>query len=218
MNKLWFILRSKILRNPFAKKTLADKAVTEEYKNSKKHRYATFEEFLRDCPEYQIDGSFLGSIVRSIRESAGAKFQQWVFIDEGSPIDTTCWIRREKDLLIHEKGTYFMPWVSGKKIEYRDIHDSRPLIDRTHEMDWTNPDMCADVVTAVTNSRNMNDLRGMIDPRQNYLLYVLIISVIVLGLTAFSWYTNSTANQHSIEILNRIADQIANQTKIITVK
>lgn len=205
MNKLWFIIRSKL---PGGRKYIIDK-INEEAEKAKSKTYESFEDFLQDCPEYQVKSDFMTDMIRKIYSGLGMDFQQYVFIDKGDPVDKTAWLRREKHKVIHEKGTYFLPWNSEKKIIYFDIQDSRPLIDLTEEMDWRNGDMCADVVTAVTNNNNMRDLRGEQESgKLNMYILGLGALIVISIIVSYSISKQIDANQQAVlEQLKIIANQ-----------
>ena len=118
-----------------------------------------FKRFLRDLPVYCIEDSLISNMVRGLMKAVGVRYVQEVFIDKSEPEDKYCWVRKDGMLFVHDKGTYASPWKSVKNVDYRDIADFRPLIDMTEDMDWRNPEMCADVVTAITNTRSMKDIR-----------------------------------------------------------
>lgn len=148
----------------------------EELKGSSIKSYATFEAFLRDCPQYQLDYSASGKIIRNILKRFGIKFQQYVFIDKSSTEDRTAFLRKEGNILLHGKGTYLLPWDCQKDVIYFDIQDMRPLIDKTKDINWYNPDVCADVVTSITNSKTLEGMNG--DSQSKYILILMVLSAI----------------------------------------
>lgn len=201
--RLWFIFQVKILR----RKGLSKKAVKKELEDSKKYKYEKFEDFLRDCPKYQIDDSILGNIIRNIWKSAGAEFQQHVWIRKNDMNDKTAWLRREEKFLIHEGGTYFMPWKWMKSVFYHVEGDSRPLLDLTEEMDWENGDMCADVVTAVTNSKNMAGLNGEEKPVSIYIWIMIALAAGAIILQLFQISMGGKTDEQTYTLLKMLANQ-----------
>ena len=207
-SQLWFIARGRWIKIPFRKSRMVKQVVKAELENSKKgSRYTDFKEFLKDCPEYQIESGTIASMIRNLMRGAGARYQQYVFIDKSAPKDKTAYLRREGDLVLHEKGTYCLPWDSEKEIIYFDIHDMRPLIDKTKEMEWENPDMCADVVTSITNAHGMGNMGGG-DGNSKYVLIGLVLTVVVLILVGAVLYQNIEAQKTTLAAINAINQSI----------
>lgn len=203
MNNILSIIISKIsiLRNR------NKKVVDEELKLSKEGiRYGEFKDFLKDCPEYQIKSGWIATQIRNIFRSFGAEYQQYVFIDNSSSIDKTCFLRKDGDIVLHNKGTYTLPWKSEKKIIYFDIHDMRPLIDHTNEMDWKNPDAVADVVTAITNSKSMAGMNGK--EGMNFTLILCVLVVITLLLIGATLYTEMDDHKKVVAMIRVLNNSI----------
>jgi hypothetical protein len=176
-------------------------AAEKELEASKAYKYDTFENFLRDCPKYQIKED---SPVRKFMKMLNIEFQQVVFIDQSSSSDKTAWIRDEGAILVHEKGTYLKPWESQKNVLYFDIQDMRPLIDKTKDMDWYNPDACADVVTSITNSKTLENMNG--DNNQKYIIILLVLVAISIIISAAGIYQGIETQKtvvKSFEMLNQ---------------
>lgn len=206
MNKYFFLLKY-YLSKIYLCKNPGIKEAKKEFESSKEKTYKSFEEFLQDCPIYFVKDTFINRTIRNIYKSAGVKYQQYVFIDKASPTDKTAFLRKpENGKLINGKGTYFTPWKSEKNIIYFDIIDGRPLVDMTDEMDWQNGDMCAEVITAVTNANNMAAMRGDGKTAQ-YIFYVLILCVIAVLLLGVMIYTSDQNTKHTLELLNKIVEQ-----------
>lgn len=204
LSKLCFILRAKYIKLPFRKSPMVMKIIKKEETDSAKRKYETFDAFLKDCPKYQITSGSLDVIIRNIYRSVGVKFQQYVFIDKSNSIDKTAWLRREGHVVLHEGGTYALPWDSEKEIVYFDINEFRPLIDKTKEMDWRNPDMCADVITGLVNENTMKGYREPVKDANNYVLGLCALIVILIVVDI---YTGDTSNKNTMNILTQIMDQ-----------
>lgn len=166
---------------PFLGKKLylkeAKKVAAIEKEKSKLHNYEDFKTFLLDCPTYQIEKN---NLLRKCMVMLGIEFQQVVFIDQSSSKDKTAWLRNEGAILMHGTGTYLKPWESQKEIIYYDVTDMRPLIDKTKDMDWYNPDACADVVTSITNSKTLQGMNGDNDKKYIFILLVAVALCIIL--------------------------------------
>lgn len=203
--KLWFVLKVKLFRQ----KQVATNAVKNEEENAKKHKYNTFQEFLQDCPKYQIDDSYIGKIIRNIYVSAGAKFQQFVWIDLNDPSDETAWIRKKGESLIHDGGTYVMPTKSEKKIQYFFKNDMRPIFDQANDIDWKNPDAVAEVVTGLCNTANMNAMRQSATggDMTKYILITIAASALTVILLLGFMYQYDKANGQTVEMLKLIINQ-----------
>jgi hypothetical protein len=176
-------------------------AADKELESSNAYKYDTFENFLRDCPKYQLKDD---SLVRKFMKMLNIEFQQVVFIDQSSSSDKTAWVRDEGAILVHEKGTYLKPWESQKKVLYFDIQDMRPLIDKTKDMDWYNPDACADVVTSITNSKTLENMNG--DNNQKYIIILLVLVAISIIISAAGIYQGIETQKtvvKSFEMLNQ---------------
>jgi aminopeptidase C len=179
-------------------------AAEKELESSKAYKYDTFENFLRDCPKYQLKED---SIVRKFMKMLNIEFQQVVFIDQSSSSDKTAWVRDEGAILVHEKGTYLKPWESQKKVLYFDIQDMRPLIDKTKDMDWYNPDACADVVTSITNSKTLENMNG--DNNQKYILILLVLVAISIIISAAGIYQGIETQKTVVTAFNVLNNTIS---------
>lgn len=166
-----------IIGNRIKKNNVRKEVKQEELKAIEGHKYKDFKEFLKNAPKYTIDETQTGKLLRLMMESVGAEFQQYVFIDKSSPVDKTAWLRRDGNILLHSNGTYLLPWDSQKEIIYFDIQDMRPLIDRTKDMNWFNPDACADIVTAITNAHTMEGMQG--NDGLAKLIYIIIAAIVI---------------------------------------
>lgn len=168
-----------------------------------------FQSFLRELPKYQIDDGFIASQIRNLMKLAGVEYRQIVLINKADISDKKIWVRKSGHYFINGKGTYFIPWECVKDILYYDLVDSRPLIDKTDDMEWTNQEMCADVVTAVTNTKAMAALQdGELNKLSTYMLYIGIGLLIVAGLTALSIYMDMKANEAILNSLTNISQRI----------
>jgi hypothetical protein len=175
-----------------------------EKEQSKQYQYDTFMDFLRACPTYQISGD---SAIRKFMRLLGIEFQQVVLIDQSSSKDKTCWVRDEGAILVHAKGTYLKPWESQKKILYFDITDMRPLIDKTKDMDWYNPDACADVVTSITNSKTLENMNG--GNNQTYILILLVLVAISIIISAAGIYQGIETQKTVVTAFNALNNTIS---------
>jgi hypothetical protein len=186
--RIRFILRSKI-KYPGRKSGYVKTILKDELDSSKAgQKYATMEDFLKDCPKYQIDTDFLGNIIRNLLISTGAKFQQFVWVDRNAPSDETAWIRREGETLLHDKGTYVLASKSDKKIQYYFKNDMRPIIDQSDEIDWRNPDAVADVVTGITNSKSMAGLNPHEDKGIWNIITLCLVFLALIGIVALYYH------------------------------
>ena len=167
-----------------------------------------FQAFLMDLPKYQIEDNFVASHLRSLMKSAGVEYKQIVLVNKADIHDTCLFARKSGQYFIHGKGTYFNPWECVKYIFYWDIIDSRPLIDMTDEMDWRNPEMCAEVVTAVTNTKTMLGQEKRLDELQKTMTYVLYCLGLVAILALVSIYYQNDATNKIIAILIEIKKAI----------
>jgi hypothetical protein len=206
-----------ILKLPYIGKKIYRKELKTQSDNELKSakagtKYESFQEFLKDCPEYQLKSGSIDTTIRNIFRSFGVRYQQYVFIDPSAVTDKTAWLRREGDTLIHEKGTYCPAWESEKEIQYFDIHDMRPLIDKTKDMDWKNQDAVADVVTAITNARSMLGLSG--DNSSKLILIVVVLSAIAIILSGAGMYMQIQNQKETVAVLKQIYT-VVNQTQII---
>ena len=200
MNKYLMVFRSKLLYFKKGNK----KVVDEELKLSQEgSRYEDFKDFLKDCPKYQVESGYVASQIRNIFRSFGATYQQFVFIDKSASKDKAVFLRRDGDIVLHDEGTYCLPWDTEKDIIYFDVHDMRPLIDKTNEMDWQNPDTCADVITSITNSKSMAGMNGQGSGQVIIVLCVLIaITLILVGVTLYTEMDNHKKVIAMIQTLN----------------
>lgn len=168
-----------------------------------------FQAFLRDLPTYCIEDGFVARQIRGLMRMAGAEYRQVVLINKADISDKKIWVRKTGQLFIHSKGTYFIPWESVKDVLYYDIIDGRPLIDQTDEMQWYNPEMCAEVITAVTNTNAMKSLgEDSLKNISQYLIYVIILLVIVGILTGYSIYIQGENTKHMTTILTNISQRL----------
>ena len=163
-----------------------------------------FQAFLMDLPKYQIEDNFVASHLRSLMKSAGVEYRQVVLIDKADVHDTCLWIRKHSQYFVHNKGTYFIPWECVKDVVYYDIVDGRPLIDLTDEWDWRNPEMCAEAITGVTNTKTMLGPEKRIDDLQRTITYVLYGLGLVAILALVSIYYQNDGTTKIIAILTEI--------------
>lgn len=168
-----------------------------------------FQAFLRDLSKYEIEDNFFASQLRGLMKAAGAEYRQVVLINKADVSDKKTWVRKEGQYFIHEKGMYFIPWEGVKDIIYYDVIDGRPLIDMTDEMEWRNPEMCAEVIAAVTNTNAMKNLTtdqlADIQKMQMYILLAAAAAVLV-GIVAI--YNNGISNKQMISILTNISQRM----------
>jgi hypothetical protein len=213
VDKIKFILKYKYFKIPLKANREVRKIIKNELICAREGtKYESFQEFLKDCPEYQLKTGSIDTTIRNIFRSFGVVYQQYVFIDPSSVKDKTAWLRRDGDTLIHEKGTYCPAWESEKEIQYFDIHDMRPLIDKTKDMDWKNQDAVADVVTAITNARSMLGLSG--DNSSKLILIVVVLSAIAIIIAGAGIYMQIENQKQSVLVLEKIYN-VVNQTQII---
>jgi hypothetical protein len=195
--RIRFILRSKI-KYPGRKSGYVKTILKDELDLSKAgQKYATMEEFLKDCPKYQIDTDFLSTMIRNILKASGANFQQFVFIDRNAPKDETCWIRRDGETLLHSKGTYALASKSDKNIQYYFKNDMRPIIDQSDEIEWRNPDAVAEVVTAITNSKSMAGLNPHEDKGIWNIITLCLVFLALIGIVALYYHGTQQDKQLS---------------------
>lgn len=201
LSKIWFIIKVKVFRSK-----ISEKKVKVEKEKSKEYKYETFDDFLRDCPEYQIDDSFLGRIIRNIYASFGAKYRSFVFIDPKSPEDRIAWLRVEGESVLHEKGTYALAAETVKKINYYKLNDFRPLIDLANDPDWRDAEAVADTVTGLVNTANMNALDKATNGDQNPKYTIIIMGAVILTLITVivMIYYQDKNFKESIELLSKI--------------
>lgn len=166
-----------------------------------------FQAFLMKLPKYHIEDGFLASNIRALMKAAGAEYKQIVLINKSDVSDKKLWVRKAGQFFIHEKGTYFIPWECMKDIFYWDIIDSRPLIDKTEDINWYNPEMCAEVVTSVTNTNDMKNLSedslSQLSQTIKLLMIISVIGVIVAAIGAYMSYKNTEITAQVIELLKR---------------
>jgi len=168
-----------------------------------------FQAFLRDLPKYCIEDGFIAKQIRGLMKMAGAEYRQVVLVDKADISDKKVWVRKAGQVFIHSKGTYFIPWESVKDVVYYDIIDGRPLIDCTEEMDWRNPEMCAEVITAVTNTNAMKNLgEDSLKQISTYLMYVIVLLVIVGILTGYGIYNQGENTKATLNLLTNISQRI----------
>jgi hypothetical protein len=197
--RIRFILRSKI-KYPGRKSGYVKTILKDELKSAKEgQKYETLDAFMKDCPNYCVSSDMLGTMIRNILRSAGINFQQYVFIRKNATKDKTVYIRRDEEdkILLHAKGTYALPADYSKDVIYYDIEDMRPLIDITNEEDWKNPDMCADVVTAITNSKSMAGLNPNQDKGIWNIITLCLVFLALIGIVALYYHGTQQDKQLS---------------------
>ena len=168
-----------------------------------------FQEFLMGLPKYQIEDTFIASKIRGLMKLAGTEHKQVVLIDKSHIHDKKLHVRMKGDNFVHDKGTYFWPCECVKDITYYDIVDSRPLIDATNDPDWHNPEMCADTVTAVTNTKAMGEWNeDKIEKMARWLAYILIAVGISILVSAIVLFQQNQANKEILDIIKKIAERI----------
>lgn len=203
--RIRFIVRSKI--HLPGRKSKYVKTVLKDELNSAKigQKYDTLESFMKDCPDYCVNTDFLGKMIRNILRAAGINYQQYVFIRKNATKDKTVYIRRDEEdkILIHSKGTYALPADYSKDVIYYDVDDMRPLIDVTNEEDWKNPDTCADVVTAITNSKTMAGLSGKNDMNVLALISIGVTVLAIFGIIAL-YYQSTQQDKMITEVWNLV--------------
>ena len=168
-----------------------------------------FKEFLTKLPKYQIQDTFFAAKMRALMKAVGTEYKQVVLIDKASIHDKTLWVRVKGQEFVHDKGTYFYPWECVKDVFYWDIVDSRPLIDMTKDINWYNSEMCAEVVTAVTNTKAMGQWGEDSIEKINKMLMIIALAVgISIILSVVVIIQQNQANKESLEILKKIAERI----------
>lgn len=168
-----------------------------------------FKEFLTKLPNYQVEDNFFASRIRALMRVAGTEYKQVVLIDKANIHDKKLWVRVKGLTLVHGEGTYFYPWEGIKDVNYWDIVDSRPLIDMTKDMDWYNPEMCAEVVTAITNTKAMGSWgEDSIEKIQKMIMFILIAVGIGIAVSVVLLFQQNQANTNMMEILKKIAERI----------
>lgn len=180
----------------------------EDSKTPEAKTYESFEDFLMACPEYQIRDTPQDALKRRIMASFGTRFQQIVFIDKSAPTDHTVWLRREGLHFIHNAGTYIYPFKSEKSIIYYDIIDMRPLIDLTDEINWKDEDSCAEVVTALTNTKQMDTMRGNEEIPQ----YILVLGGIIVAVgivVLITWAVGFDQGKSTLEAIQALNGTIS---------
>ena len=174
---------------------------TEEYKQ----RCENFKEFIQDLPTYNIEGGIISGFIRSMLSRGGAKFQTVVLHDPSNVDDTYLTLRRNGDYFIHNKGLYLFPWKNVKTILHWDINDSRPLEDKSEEVKWQDPRMCARYFYGVVNSASME---RKTEPKNTMQTILIIGMIAILAAIGISAYLSSGQNTQIIHALMNLSQRI----------
>lgn len=167
-----------------------------------------FYKFQRDLPVYCISEGLIQGFIRGIYESAGAEFLQILLYNKAGRHNKYVYARREGDTLVHDKGTYFLPWENVNDLLPWDIVDSRPLIDKTNDWDWKNPEAFAEAVTGLVNTHSMQMQSGQLEQIRKMAQYAMYAAILAAGLIAFLLYQENNANVQTIALLQEIAGKL----------
>ena len=152
-------------------------------------KYNDFAAFCSDLPAYSIKEDYANKIVRNALILAGMKFKQFVYIDKNTSTPKTAWMRWTGKVLSHEKGEYYPPFdCGGYNVIFYDVNDARPLIDKTKDHDWKDPEMNADLVAARHNANVLKNFQRA----ENQMLYILIGMAVIAVIVIATWYMTNT--------------------------
>jgi len=172
---------------------------------TQRQKEESFISFISSLPTYCIEDTVFTRFVRKMMISGGAEFQQVVLHDPSSIRDTYVTVRRKGNYFLHNGGIYLYPWDFQKTVLHWDIHDCRPMEDKSPQAKWESPKMNSRYFYGIVNSVSMNKDKEDINILMKYILYA-IGAMIIIGL--YNAYTSYQFNQDMLSTLSNMNNTI----------